>query len=98
MHTSEQRARRAATVCAGSRAKVPGSLRGAAALAAWIGLTWLGKAWKLRHGHEGPEGTTAVAEVVPDNEAGGHRTARRATRGDARREMDEGGENPGQSL
>jgi hypothetical protein len=69
----------------------------AAALAAWIGLTWLGKAWKLRHGHEGPEGAT-LADVVADDSAGRPPAARQATRSEPRQALDDGGEKPGQSL
>ncbi len=52
----------------------------AAALAAWIGLAWLGKAWKLRHDHEGPEGAAALAEVVPEDRSGRLPTARHPMR------------------
>jgi cardiolipin synthase len=52
----------------------------AAALAAWIGLSWLGKAWTLRRDHAEPEGTQAAAEAgrgdsadrtLPPRDAGG---------------------------
>ncbi len=33
----------------------------AAALAAWVGLSWLGKAWTLRRDHDESEGTAAAA-------------------------------------
>ena len=70
----------------------------AAALAAWIGLSWLGKAWTLRHDHEGPEGAVALADVVPEDSAGRFPSARHRTRDEPREALDEGGEKPGQSL
>jgi cardiolipin synthase len=37
----------------------------AAALAAWIGLSWLGKAWTLRRDHEESDGAAAATEAEP---------------------------------
>jgi cardiolipin synthase len=70
----------------------------AATLAAWIGLTWLGKAWKLRHDHEGPDGATVVADVVTDEKPGESPSARRPARGEPLQAKDDGGEKSGQSL
>ena len=50
----------------------------AAALAAWIGLSWLGKAWTLRHGHEGSD-----AGAAPDEAEGGGSRAEAGRSGDA---------------
>ena len=69
----------------------------AAALAAWIGLSWLGKAWTLRRDHEVPNRAQAEADADA-SDAGSRPAPHRHETGHPRSTGADDGKNPGQSL
>jgi hypothetical protein len=63
----------------------------AAALAAWIGLSWLGKAWTLRHDHAGPDSASATPNGGAEHDVGGPPPIPNAARAPAESSSGSGG-------